>query len=82
MSSSVCPTPSSVRGVTMPDGKQKVHAQACERCETQHVPGTPCAPLQLCPECGRNGGGIPCGHYYDAIGDVTEGSLLDGDVEW
>lgn len=39
----------------------------CERCETQHVPGEPCAPLELCPECGRNGGGIPCGHYYDAI---------------
>jgi hypothetical protein len=66
----------------MSDGNRTNNVEPCERCETRHVPGESCAPLQLCPECGMNGGGIPCGHYYDAIGDVTAGNLLDGDVEW
>jgi hypothetical protein len=51
---------------------------ACERCETNHLPDAPCAPLQLCPVCGRNGGGVPCGHYDDEIyAGLEAGNLLE-----
>jgi hypothetical protein len=32
---------------------------------------------RLCPECGTPGGGIPCGHYYDAIEILTDDDERD-----